>query len=213
GAELVPVAGNLVDAVWTDQPAAPAEPVEVHPESLAGEAAGDKLARLAEAVRQAGADAAVLTDPSSLAWAFNLRGHDVPHTPLALGFAVIAADGRHAFYMDERKLTGEAGRTEAALATVREPSPLAEDDRALAAERLRLLISEAGGMVIEASDPARLPRATKNRAELAGTRAAHRRDGAAVTRFLCWLDRQEPDSVDEIGAARQLEQIRATVGE
>jgi Xaa-Pro aminopeptidase len=226
GAELVPVAGNLVDAVWTDQPAAPAEPVEVHPESLAGEAAGDKLARLAEAVRQAGADAAVLTDPSSLAWAFNIRGHDVPHTPLALGFAVIAADGRHAFYMDERKLTGEAGRQVAALATVREPSQLEEDVRAraasgerisldpqLAAERLRLLISEAGGMVIEASDPARLPRATKNRAELAGTRAAHRRDGAAVTRFLCWLDRQEPDSVDEIGAARQLEQIRATVGE
>jgi Xaa-Pro aminopeptidase len=226
GAELVPVAENLVDAIWDDQPAAPVEPVEIHPDSLAGESARAKLARLATAVAQAGADAAVLTDPSSLAWAFNIRGHDVPHTPLALGFAAVAAEGPHAVYMTQRKLGREAAAYLTQLADLHEPGALEGDLRArataggrvaldpqLAAERLRLLVEEAGGTVVEAPDPARLPRATKNAAELAGTRAAHRRDGAAVTRYLHWLDRQEPGSLDEIVAARRLEAIRAEIGQ
>ena len=226
GAELVAVDRNLVDAIWTDQPAAPAEPVEIHPESLAGESAAAKLSRLADAVKEAGADAAVLTDPSSLAWAFNIRGHDVPHTPLALGFAIIAADGRHGLYLARRKLGREAAAYLTQLADLHEPQALEEDIRAhaaaggrialdpqLAAERLRILVSESGGTVVEAADPARLPRATKNRAELGGSRAAHRRDGAAMARFLSWLDRQEPGTLDEIAVARRLEETRATVGE
>lgn len=226
GAQLVAVGANLVDAIWNDQPAAPVEPVELHPESLAGEPAAAKLARMAEAVEAADANAAVLTDPSSVAWAFNIRGHDVPHTPLALGFAIVSADGRHALYMDRAKLAGEALRHVGALATLRPPSALERDlgrlaasgarialDPQLAAERLRLAIEEAGGKVVEAADPARLPRATKNDRELEGARAAHRRDGAAVTRFLCWLDRQPSGSLDEIAAARRLEETRRLVGE
>ncbi|MBE7186571.1 MAG: M24 family metallopeptidase, partial [Methylobacterium mesophilicum] len=56
-------------------------------------------------------------------------------------------------------------------------------------------------------------RATKNAAEIAGSRAAHRRDGAALARFLCWLDRQAPGSVDEITAVKGLEESRRRVGE
>ena len=55
--------------------------------------------------RKDGATHAVLTDPSSIAWAFNIRGGDVPHTPLALGFAILAADGLHQLFMDQRKLS------------------------------------------------------------------------------------------------------------
>jgi len=226
GAILVAVERNLVDAVWSDQPEAPAEPVELHPESLAGESAAEKLSRMAAAVKSAGAGAAVLTDPSSLAWTFNIRGRDVPHTPLALGFAVIAADGGHALYLDPRKLAGEALAHLRALADLRAPGALEDDlrrlaeagtrialDPQLAADRLRMVVEEAGGAIVDAADPARLPRATKNRRELEGSRAAHRRDGAAVTRFLAWLDRQQPGTQDEISAATMLEATRRTVGD
>ncbi|TIN57082.1 MAG: aminopeptidase P family protein, partial [Mesorhizobium sp.] len=69
------------------------------------ELAKDKLARLATAIGKDGATHAVLTDPSSIAWAFNIRGGDVPHTPLALGFAILAADGSHQLFMDKRKFS------------------------------------------------------------------------------------------------------------
>ncbi|MEQ1938645.1 aminopeptidase P family protein [Mesorhizobium sp. CN5-321] len=226
GAELVPVEENPIDAIWNDQPDAPMEPVELHPNALAGELAKDKLARLAAAIGKDGATHAVLTDPSSIAWAFNIRGNDVPHTPLALGFAILAADGRHRLYMDKRKFsrTVEAYLTQ--LADLREPGDFESDltalardgakialDPALAAEKLRMLAADNGGSVVEAADPARIPRATKNKAEIAGSRAAHRRDGAAVARLLCWLDRQPPGSLDEIAVVTRLEESRRRTGE
>ncbi len=226
GATLVAVDGNPVDAIWDDQPEPPLAPVEIHPASLAGELAKDKLARMAAAMREAGAHYAVLTDPASLAWAFNIRGGDVPHTPLVLGFAMIGAAGRHTVYIDRRKLGIEQSAYLTQLADLREPADLARDvaqraadggrialDPVLAAERLGMLVEEAGGTVVEAADPARLPRATKNEVELAGARAAHRRDGAAMAKFLAWLDRQEPGSLDEIAAATRLEETRRRTGD
>src|SRR5690606_7247877 len=67
--------------------------------------------------------------------------------------------------------------------------------------------------VVRLADPARLPRAVKNAAELSGTRAAHRRDGAAVTKFLHWLDTRASGSIDEIAAVRALEGFRRSTGE
>lgn len=226
GAELVPLDRNLVDAVWDDQPAPPLASVEVHPESLAGEAADRKLQALAEALAKAGASHCVLTDPASLAWAFNIRGGDVEHTPLALGFAVLAAEGRHRIFIDDRKLDEESRAHLAALADIETPAALPAIlarlagnggriglDPQLAADRLRIIVEEARGHVVEMTDPAQLPRATKNGAEIEGARKAHLRDGVAVSRFLCWLDGQAPDTVDEIAAASRLEAFRVAAGE
>jgi Xaa-Pro aminopeptidase len=224
GGELV-ASINAVDAIWRDQPAPPLAPVAIHPLDYAGERAKDKLERLADAVKEAGAGYAVLTDPSSLAWTFNIRGGDVPHTPLALGFAILAADGDHQLFLDDRKLSIEVRAYLTQLASLNPPAALDEKlaewarsgakialDPALAAEKLRMIVEENGGEVVSAPDPARLPRAMKNSAELAGARAAHRRDGAAVTKFLFWLDGQGPGAIDEIGAATALEECRRETG-
>ena len=225
GAELVPV-DNFVDAVWTDRPAPPAEKIEIHPIGFAGELASDKVARLAEALQSQNATHAVLTDPSSLAWVFNIRGRDVPHTPLALGFAILAADGLPQLFLDRAKLTIETDAYLTQLADILPPNALEDAvarlaaaggrislDPSLAADRLRMIVDDNGGTVMQLPDPARLPRAVKNEAELAGSRAAHRRDGAAITTYLHWLDQQEPGTVDEIGAVKALEAFRRTKGE
>jgi Xaa-Pro aminopeptidase len=226
GAELIAVEKNPIDIIWDDQPEPPVSAVEIHPIAFAGELAKDKLARLAAAIAKDGATHAVLTDPSSIAWAFNIRGNDVPHTPLALGFAILAADGKHQLFMDSRKfsrevaayltqLTGlsEPEAFEAAIATLAASGAKIALDPILAADKLRMLVEENSGIVIAAADPARIPRATKNRAEIEGSRAAHRRDGAAVAKLLCWLDRQKPGSLDEIAVVTKLEECRRLTGE
>jgi Xaa-Pro aminopeptidase len=54
-----------------------------------------------------------------------------------------------------------------------------------------------------------LPKAIKNPVELDGMRAAHRRDGAALTQFLAWLDRHwETDRLSELDAERKLATFR-----
>ena len=226
GTTLVPLDRNPIDIIWKDQPEPPLAPVELHPIAFAGELAKDKLARLAGAIEKEGATHAVLTDPSSIAWAFNIRGGDVAHTPLALGFAILAADGKHQLFMDQRKFSRQVAAYLTQLADLHDPAAfegavagLARGgakialDPVLAAEKLKMLVEGNGGTVLSAADPARIPRATKNQAEIAGSRAAHRRDGAAVAKLLCWLDRQKPASLDEIDVVTRLEEVRRQTGE
>jgi Xaa-Pro aminopeptidase len=225
GVDLVPLDANPIDTIWEDRPEPPLGAVTIHPIEFAGELAKEKLARLATQIGKDGATHAVLTDPSSLAWAFNIRGSDVPHTPLPLGFAILSADGPHRLFVDKRKMSIETEAYLTQLADLHAPSDLETEvtalakegarvalDPALAADRLRALVEQNGGTVISAADPARIPRATKNGAEIEGARAAHRRDGAAMAKFLCWLDQQKPGSVDEIVAVTRLEEMRVVTG-
>ncbi|WP_027231883.1 aminopeptidase P family protein [Phyllobacterium sp. UNC302MFCol5.2] len=226
GGSLVAVKDNLVDLIWDDQPSAPLEQVTIQPEKYAGKLASEKLHEMAETVAKAKADATILTDPSSIAWAFNIRGNDVSNTPLPLAFALIPASGEPLLFIDKRKLPIETEAYLTQLSTLRAPSTLEGDvaafaaggktvmlDPALAAEKLRLIIEQAGGKVTDGLDPARLPRALKNAVELQGARKSHERDGVAMVSFLSWIDTQAPGTIDEIKAATKLEETRRKVAE
>ena len=227
GGRLEPARLNLVDQIWIDRPAAPRAPVVPHPEALAGESAAAKLDRVRAALAKPKADALVVSDPHNLAWAFNLRGGDVAHTPLPLGYAIIPREGRATLFLDAAKVTPEAQAALAGLAERADPAalPAALDalgaararvrlDAATGAVALRRRIEEAGGTADVGPDPITGMKAVKNAAEIAGTRAAHRRDGAAVTRFLAWLAREAPGgAVSEIAAVCRLEAFRAEGGD
>ena len=223
GGRVEPTSLNLVDLVWIDRPAAPRAPVVPHPESLAGEAASAKLGRVREALAKARLDALVVSDPHNLAWVFNLRGGDVAHTPLPLGYAVIPRQGAPRLFLDPGKVTDEAARALDGLAERDEPGalPAALDGLGAAKARVRVdaatgavalgrRITAAGGTHDVGPDPITAMKAVKNAAEIAGSRAAHVRDGAAVTRFLAWLAREAPGgAVSEIDAVVRLEAFRA----
>ncbi|MCK5934650.1 MAG: aminopeptidase P family protein [Fulvimarina manganoxydans] len=225
GGGLVRLTDNPIDGLWQNRPAAPAAPLRLHDEALAGRTVREKFDEIAGRIAEAGADLTALTDPASVAWAFNIRGSDVAHTPLVLSFAIIRADGAATLFVDEGKVGAEEARHLAALATLRPYEAFADDfakaatnakvglDRNLAAAALAEIVEKAGGNVVALTDPASLPRATKTAAEIAGSRDAHRRDGAAMVAFLAWLDDQAPGSLDEIGAAKRLESCRVAAGE
>ncbi len=191
---------------------------------LAGESAAEKLKRVRAELAKLRADALVVSDAQNVAWAFNIRGADVAHTPLALAFALVPKEGRPALYVDSSRLDNAARHALEEVAEVRPPGELAADlaalkgktvrlDQASAAEALTRLIAEAGGKPQRGADPIALMKAVKNHAEIAGARAAHLRDGAAVTRFLAWLDREAPTGiVTEIDAVAALESFRRDTG-
>ncbi len=226
GATLVAVEGNLVDAVWADRPEPPIGAVTLFSEAVAGESAEGKIARLGKAIAEAGASAAVITQPDSIAWTFNVRGADVPHTPLPLSFAVLRGEGRPTLFIDGRKLSNAVRDRLAELADIEPPGALEGAlealgaggakvlvDRATAAARVSALVAGGGGVVVDGRDPVVLPKARKTAAELAAARAAHVRDGVAMARFLAWFDREAPKGgLDEIAAAEALERFRADTG-
>jgi Xaa-Pro aminopeptidase len=221
GAILRAVDKNPLDAVWAGRPAAPLAPVFAQPDAFAGECAVDKRARVGKSLADNGAAATVLTMPESIAWLLNIRGGDVPHTPLPLSFAILKADGAVTLFIDRRKLTPGLDRHLGNGVTIEVPDrlgaaldTLAEEgsvqvDPASAASWVFDRLAASGAQIVRAADPCMLPKACKNPVELAGTRAAHRRDGAAVTRFLAWLARTAPfGDLAEIAASDRLEAFR-----
>jgi Xaa-Pro aminopeptidase len=222
GASLRAVDGNPVDRVWPGRPAAPLAPVVPHPDRFAGESAAAKRARLGRELEEEGVAAAVLTMPESIAWLLNIRGGDVPHTPLPLSFAILRQDGSVRLFIDRRKLAPGLERHLGNEVTVEPPEHLGPALDALAVSGARVQadpataaswvfdrLNAAGGKIHRAADPCLLPKACKNAAELDGTRTAHRRDGAAVTRFLAWLAREAPTGgLREIAASDRLEAFR-----
>lgn len=219
GAKLKPVP-NLIDRIWVDQPDAPLGPVAIHPVNLAGKPAEEKISDIAATTGEMNADLAILTDPASLAWLFNIRGSDVVHNPLALGFATVPVKGKPVLFMDNRKLDAEVTSHLENIADLAEPATLLErltrntKDRKFLCDPDRTpiaisdSISAAGGEIVRGRDPVVLPRAIKNATEIAGTRAAHVRDGVAMCSFLCWLDSQAAAHLDEISVAKKLETFR-----
>jgi len=226
GATLVAVEPDLIDAIWADRPAPPLGAVTLHDVRFAGEAAEDKLARIRAEVAKLRADALVISDPHAVAWAFNIRGADVAHTPLPLAFAIVPQAGRPSLYVDGRKLSNDVRNRVETLADVREPSDFVGAlgalgrqtqtvrlDQATAADALARLVTSHGGKVTRAPCPIALMKAVKNEVEIAGARAAHLRDGAAVTRFLAWFDREAPrGKLTEIEAVAALESFRRDTG-
>jgi len=220
--QLLALEQNLVDVIWEDQPAAPQAPISIQPLSLAGQTAEQKLKQMDDQMLAAGVDAALLTDPSSVAWLFNIRGQDVSNTPLPLSFALLRRQEKPLLFLDHRKLGQEETRYLADLCQIEPPASLELEirnlarsgakillDERLTAEKFRLMIAAEKGATVFGADPARLPRAVKNEAELNGSRAAHKRDGVALVRFFSWMDRQTPGVLDEISLAQKLEQYRA----
>ena len=226
GATLVAVEPDLIDAIWSDRPAPPLGAVTLHDLRFAGEGAEEKLARIRAELAKLRADALVVSDPHAVAWAFNIRGADVAHTPLPLAFAVVPQTGRPALFVDGRKLSNDVRDRLEGLADVREPPNFVQAlaalgqarktvrlDQATAADAVARLVITHGGKAARGACPIALMKAVKNQVEISGARVAHVRDGAAVTRFLAWFDREAArGTLTEIDAVAALESFRRDTG-
>lgn len=223
GGRAIAVGGNPIDRIWADQPPPPLAPVTPHDVAYAGIPAAEKRAQIAEALRAKRQDAAILSAPDSIAWLLNVRGGDLDYVPVALAFAIVEADGRVALFIDARKLSDPVRAHLGDGVTVAEPAAMDEALGRLGGERKVVRIDpertpsavvrrlrSAGARIVEGQDPCLLPKALKNATEQAGIRAAHLRDGAAVTRFLAWLARAAAaGGLTEMAAAERLAAFRS----
>ena len=225
---LVPVDQNPIDAAWADQPPRPAARIAPHAIEFAGRSPDDKRREIAETVAAAGADAALITAPPSIAWAFNVRGGDVARTPLPLGRAVVNADGRAALFVAPDKvgndLAGHLGeavsvRDEAEIGAYLQELGAAGKrvavDPALAPVKFVQILKAAGAQIVDMRDPCMLPPGAQKTPPKSLARAPPIfANGVAMARFLHWLEgAAAKGGLDEIGVVEKLEGFRRETGE
>jgi Xaa-Pro aminopeptidase len=226
GGSALALDANPVDAIWVGRPAEPSGDIVPHEIRYAGEYAASKLGRIKGELSSLRADALVISDPHSIAWAFNIRGSDVAHTPLPLASAIVPQDGRPTLYANSGKLTNAVRHKLEEVTDIRDSSAFVRDlgglgstrktvrlDQATGADQIARIIRDAGGKITSGPDPIAMMKAVKNPVEIEGAREAHRRDGAAVVKFLAWLEREtHGNTVTEIDAVEALETFRRETG-
>ncbi len=223
-ATLVAVARNPIDVVWQDRPEASKAHLVVQPDSLAGQSSANKRTAIAEWLGKQGADAAVLAALDSIAWTFNVRGADVSHTPVALAYALVNADGTADLFVASDKVGPDVAQHlgngvrlheradfEEALTRLGGKTVAVDPERSVAA--IFEALEKGGAKIVTHRDPTVLPRAIKNPVEIAGHQAAQARDGAAIARFLRWVEAEAPKGgLDELTASDRLEALRTEGG-
>jgi Xaa-Pro aminopeptidase len=227
GIKLVPVESNPIDAVWHDRPKPPSVPIAPHGIEYSGRSAQDKISDVQEKLREEQADAVLLTMLDSIAWLFNIRGGDIKHTPVALAYAIVPANGRPTLFIDPEKVGDNVKGALGDYVDLAEPAALEGRLKALGQEKARVrldpetapirfgqLLEAEGAKFVPGADPCLHPKAIKNEIEIKGAHTAHLRDAVAMARFLAWLDEVgERGRIDEIAAALKLEECRRQSGQ
>ena len=224
GATLVAVDTNPVDAVWPDRPAPSPATLAVQDDARAGQSSAEKRAQVGAWLAERKADAVVLTALDSIAWLLNIRGRDVAHTPVALAYAIVQADGTADLFVAPDKLTDEVRRHlgnairlhdrdafARALGGFAGKRIAADPERAVAA--IFDALTAGGATILPLRDPVVLAKAMKNPVEIAGHRAASARDGAALARFLRWVEAEAPKGgLTELDCVAKLQAFREASG-
>ena len=220
GIELVPVDSNPIDAVWADRPQPSLEAAVPHDDKFAGRSSADKRAEVADWLKTEGYDATVITALDSVAWLLNMRGVDVDNTPVALSYVLAHADGTAELFIAPEKVTPELTQHLGNAVRVRdradfEPALAGLQGKIVAVDPKHAVagifhaLEQGGAKVVRDADPAVMPKAIKNPAEQQGHRDAQARDGAAVVKYLRWIEENAPSGeVDELTAAAKLREFR-----
>lgn len=222
GAQFVPCSPNPIDQVWHDRPPKPVGLIKPHLPAFSGQSSQSKRETLVRNFSDDRIDAAIITAPDSIAWILNIRGSDVPHTPLPLGQAILYATGRVALFVDQKKISpglqmhlgpdislAPQEDFKSALQQLGKDGNRVLCDPAKTNSWIFAILTRSGAHLISGDDPCVLPKACKNSVEIAGAYAAHQRDGVAMCQFLAWLSLEAPKGhVTELGAAEYLDGCR-----
>ena len=211
--------GDWFETLWTDRPAMPTDPVYLLEEKYTGMSVSAKLAAIREVMAKAGADMHVVNVLDDIAWTLNVRGSDVHCTPMVMSYLLIGREDA-IWFVDTQKVSEpvrealfsegvylrEYGEITAALEAIEPGTSVMVDGRKMTAS---LCAALADTNIIQHENPAFRLKAIKNDVELDNLRAAHVKDGLAVTRLMYWLKQKAGKApMDELSVTDRLLALR-----
>lgn len=214
---LIPLEENPIDKLWQDRPLPPHDFIQLHPLKFSGESDERKRSRIGQGLK---ADQVLLTSCDSIAWLLNIRGTDVPHTPIVHSFCVLKKDGRYDLFVDLNKINGEVcgyilkgqGRVidiHQIKTHLQQVKGTCQIDPQTTPMSCLQALEKAGVDIIRERDPCLLPKALKNESEIQGAIHAHIQDGIALRDFFSWLKAQPlKGETTELTAAQKLYEFR-----
>lgn len=218
---LVPITDNPIDTIWLDQPGYPNQPIEPHPLEFSGLSHHNKIEKLQKELLFNNEDAFIFCDPASICWLLNIRGSDVPYSPIPLVFAILYRD-HVCLYADQEQYSETLSDFLGHTVKLCSRNDIYSDLRKITSFVIGLdrnqtpigfiqLFEKQEISIHYRTNPILLPKSCKNHVEQKGAINAHIRDGIAMCRFLFWLEKNGIDKSETV-VAEKLNQFRIETG-
>lgn len=212
---------DLVNIIWKNRPEISKEQVWQLDIKYAGISRKEKMKKIREKMKEAGADVFIDAALDEIAWLLNLRGNDIAYTPVFLSYMIIREDRAilciHREVISE-KIEDELKEDGIAIAEYEEIYKLADE----ISDKEKVLYDSGSinynlynsinknATIINRESPIALMKAMKNPVEVENIKKAHIKDGVAMCKFIYWLKKNVPlGNVSEISAAEKLVEFRA----
>ena len=187
------------ETIWVDRPPLPKNPVSLFPVEFAGESTRQKIARVIAEVEKAGADSIWISTLDTIAWLFNIRGADVPYNPVVVAHVMVSRNDNILFIDTDKTTTKITEMLENEGVRVVDYSQyrdflskICNMSVSIDSDKLSYTIYQAikeRNRIVDALSVADKLKSRKNEVEAEGFRRAMIRDGVALTRFFCWLEK------------------------
>lgn len=218
---LVPITDNPIDTIWLDQPGYPNQPIEPHPLEFSGLSHHNKIEKLQKELLFNNEDAFIFCDPASICWLLNIRGSDVPYSPIPLVYAILYRD-HVCLYADQEQYSETLSDFLGHTVKLCSRNDIYSDLRKITSFVIGLdknqtpigfiqLLEKQEISIHYRTNPILLPKSCKNQVEQKGAINAHIRDGIAMCRFLFWLEKHGIDKSETV-VAEKLNQFRIETG-
>lgn len=219
-----PLNKNLVDEIWKDQPKITKTKIFLYPEKYTSLNWSQKLDLVAQDVEKKHLDAVFLTSAASICWLLNIRGQDVPYTPISLCYALVHKTGKVDVFTYLENLTPKIKKHFSPRVTFHKLSGPALETvlptltaglkvgypKKTAPIKIKSILKPATSLLKNIEDPCSLLKACKTSMEISHAQKAHIWDGVALVKFLYWLEQTVPhQSITEFEAARKIDTLRA----
>ncbi len=213
----------LVGEVWEDRPPLSAEPVWVLDEKYAGQPAAQKIAAVRAKMEKCHATVHILTTLDDIVWLLNIRGNDIPCNPVVLSYLAITKDKVVLFVNPETVKGGAASYLNGLGVSVQEYQGIYTYVQKLRNEKVLLekgkvnyailQYLDESNQVIDQMNPTVMMKACKNPVEIENLKAAHIKDGVAMTKFIYWIKHNIGKiPMDETSVSDYLETLRREQG-
>ena len=210
---------DLIDTIWEDRPALSDKPAFFLEEKYSGESTASKLERVRKVMTEKGATVHAIASLDDVCWLLNVRGDDIDFFPLLLSYAIVKMDSVE-LYVDEKKLNDQIlGEFKKANVNLHPYNDIYEDIKKLDASETILidplkmnyaLYKNIPCHIVEAANPTILMKAMKNETELENIKAAHIKDGVAITKFMYWIKNNfDKETITELSSIEKLTSLRA----
>ncbi len=223
--KLKALKSNPINEIWHNRPPEIETDVIIFPESIAGKSSSDKRKNIAKFLKEKSCDAAIITLSDSIAWLLNIRASDCPHVPVANSYAILyAPDGTLDWFISDKRISKEILEHLGKDIKIESPDDLERKINKLAGKTVlldgitapdwfRKKLQKANSCTINLKDPCIELKALKTPQEQQAMINAHIRDGAAVTKFLYWLENNSNSGITELDIDEKLFELRSAYPE